>query len=295
LSNSSNIYDFLHAKDDNPSIDKDGNIIPGETGMSWFPGYAIDLETGRRLNIFFGENTFLTEPDLTIQDPNMSNDMIWNPSDEVLDPNDSLNDLHRAVLGGQHFIYVSNTTYDECTNLKDLFTKSSYSPNYEDLVSLNWTIAPILNEGEELLSMADGLIPNDVTISARVNNSFQQTKILEETNDVTECKTDGKNPVYQFNLTENPNYTEDNPSENRSVPWQIITQLNNFIIKEVKEDIYVDVIYANGNLKSTFRLNKGDELQDGSRYLGQENGLYIIRIRSRESGVARSYKVMVVG
>ena len=26
-------------------------------GMGWFPGYAIDVETGQRLNIFFGENS----------------------------------------------------------------------------------------------------------------------------------------------------------------------------------------------------------------------------------------------
>src|SRR5690606_37450996 len=31
--------------------------IPGDTGMSWFPGYAINQETGVRLNIIFGEDS----------------------------------------------------------------------------------------------------------------------------------------------------------------------------------------------------------------------------------------------
>ena len=34
-----------------PDPDGDGE------GMGWFPGYAIDIETGQRLNIFFGESS----------------------------------------------------------------------------------------------------------------------------------------------------------------------------------------------------------------------------------------------
>ena len=29
------------------------------TGMGWFPGYAIDIETGERLNIIFSEDSWL--------------------------------------------------------------------------------------------------------------------------------------------------------------------------------------------------------------------------------------------
>jgi len=57
------------------SVDKNGNFATpgsgddttninnpnfiGETGMGWFPGYAIDVETGERLNIMFGEDSWL--------------------------------------------------------------------------------------------------------------------------------------------------------------------------------------------------------------------------------------------
>lgn len=57
------------------SVDKNGNSNPGgpistnpndpnfidSIGMGWFPGYAINLETGERLNVCFGENSALTK------------------------------------------------------------------------------------------------------------------------------------------------------------------------------------------------------------------------------------------
>ncbi|MBK9593574.1 MAG: hypothetical protein IPO32_19435 [Crocinitomicaceae bacterium] len=53
------------------SVDQNGNAEPG-TGMGWFPGYAIDVETGTRLNMAFGENSWLAGSN--------GSDMIWNPS-----------------------------------------------------------------------------------------------------------------------------------------------------------------------------------------------------------------------
>lgn len=51
-----------------PSVDKNGAAnYPATdnndfaTGMGWFPGYAINVETGERLNIAFGENSALTQ------------------------------------------------------------------------------------------------------------------------------------------------------------------------------------------------------------------------------------------
>ena len=45
-----------------PSIDKYGNpTSDGTMGMGWFPGYAINLETGERLNIIFAEDSYLAE------------------------------------------------------------------------------------------------------------------------------------------------------------------------------------------------------------------------------------------
>lgn len=69
-----------------------------ETGMGWFPGYAINLETGERLNIVFGENSWLAGEN--------GRDMQFNPSPNIYTPSGEL------VFGGMHYVYVfANTTY----------------------------------------------------------------------------------------------------------------------------------------------------------------------------------------
>ena len=44
--------------------------------MGWFPGYAIDIQTGERLNIIFAEDSWLTNEN--------GNDMIWNPTSNIV-------------------------------------------------------------------------------------------------------------------------------------------------------------------------------------------------------------------
>lgn len=74
------------------TIDSAGVLIPAPTGMGWFPGYAINLETGERLNMAFGEDSYLVQENGT--------DMIWNPTSTVyssgFDP----------IFGGKHYIYI---------------------------------------------------------------------------------------------------------------------------------------------------------------------------------------------
>ncbi|NVO20210.1 MAG: hypothetical protein HXX13_10945 [Bacteroidetes bacterium] len=62
-------------------------------GMGWFPGYAINLETGERLNIIFGEDSHL-------KDDNGA-DMLFNPSSRIRN-----NSTREWVFGGKHYIYV---------------------------------------------------------------------------------------------------------------------------------------------------------------------------------------------
>lgn len=88
------------------SVDKDGkfdstlavtdtdpnspNYI-SKKGMGWFPGYAINIETGERLNLAFGEDSYQKE--------NNGQDMIWNPTAFKNFP-------YSYSFGGKHFIYV---------------------------------------------------------------------------------------------------------------------------------------------------------------------------------------------
>ena len=68
------------------------NGTPYYYGLSWFPGYAINLETGERLNIAFGEDSY--------QADNNGDDMMWNPNHVVT------SQTYRYCFGGRHYIYV---------------------------------------------------------------------------------------------------------------------------------------------------------------------------------------------
>jgi len=67
------------------------------TGMGWFPGYAINLETGERMNIMFGENSWLAADN--------GRDMLWNPSSRFY------NDGAQPVFGGMHYVYIMGSNH----------------------------------------------------------------------------------------------------------------------------------------------------------------------------------------
>ena len=202
-----------------PSLDKDGNIISEDsTGMSYFPGYAIDVETGERLNIFFGENTvFRPENDTllsTVTGEQISTggigaDMIWNPSTELFTVPDIFSPLgqqlqaYNSILAGQHFIYVTRQEYDGCEALADLFEFSNtyLSTNRRNGVSfITWTAIPV--PMEPLLSIEEGLIPNDLTVKLRVTNPFNKEIDIPNLKSATNFTTIGELPVYEFSFTD---------------------------------------------------------------------------------------------
>jgi hypothetical protein len=81
------------------SVDKEGNPMAGSMGLGWFPGYAINMETGERLCVAFSEDSYLPGDN--------GRDMIYNPTDRVYNDNGNY-----PVIGGKHFIYVFNTGYN---------------------------------------------------------------------------------------------------------------------------------------------------------------------------------------
>lgn len=77
------------------STDPNAANFVAETGMGWFPGYAINVETGERLNIAFGENSG--------DSINNGRDMIWNPTSIVSTTSAGVTTYKMA---GMHYIYV---------------------------------------------------------------------------------------------------------------------------------------------------------------------------------------------
>jgi hypothetical protein len=114
------------------SVDKEGNKNFATTassnpddpnylsayGMGWFPGYAINIETGERLNIAFGEDSYLNGEN--------GRDMVFNPSDS--DPlagnyNGYIGPFGDYLFAGKHYMYVFESN----------ITEGAYSsfPNYD--------------------------------------------------------------------------------------------------------------------------------------------------------------------
>lgn len=184
-----------------PSVDKNGNPDNTGTGFSWFPGYAIDVETGKRLNIFFGENSVFNESRASFLENGVpvGDDMIFNPSAQIIAP-DAPNDVRlQVVLGGQHFIYVSRQEYDGCADLGTRLRRNVAQPNKNNPISsIAWTSVAIGNRAAPMLSLADGLIPNDLVVKLRVNNRFNRERILKQSNRTPFCDTEPQLPIYEF-------------------------------------------------------------------------------------------------
>ena len=174
-----------------PSNPEAANYV-ADSGMSWFPGYAYNIETGERLNIIFGEDSSLPLEN--------GSDMVWNPTARFLDFNSA-----RPLFGGKHYVYVlgSNkkfnlgsgpsgfslmpTRYDECKYVRCIMDmncdprgngiQSAISPNY--LVrkrmlyaQVMWTSMPYLSNESKLLSIEEGLIPSEAKIRIRVKRPY---------------------------------------------------------------------------------------------------------------------------
>lgn len=145
--------------------DSAGTLRPTPTGMGWFPGYAVDLETGERLNMAFGEDSYLINENGT--------DMKWNPTSNVFSAG------FDPIFGGKHYVYVfghnGNTLYNGVTSpdpylpgqIKDIprydngYTMYRMYKAFEASGNIGykreiyndamWVTIPLLNPGHSLL------------------------------------------------------------------------------------------------------------------------------------------------
>lgn len=186
-----------------PSVDKNGSAnFPStnnndyDSSMSWFPGYAINIETGERLNIMFAENSSDTA--------NRGHDMMWNPTKNITNTLGT-----KAIHGGMHYVYVfghnsdgnfTNTTtgevlpsdirrYDAGKSIFQLLRGFSSWPRdinniaisgeksakwsllaevYKDLM---WVNMPLSANGIDIKKPSD--IPCDVKVRIRVNKPYR--------------------------------------------------------------------------------------------------------------------------
>lgn len=204
---------------DNP---EDPNYISSD-GMGWFPGYVIDVESGARLNVIYGEDSFY--PELN------GRDMMFNPAavkentalgmspqqyDPVLfDPIDGT-----ALFAGKHFLYVLPLTNDTTINNKITMGNVAYDAGRRAYTALHeiskqpasqqkvyiarfwafpgWVGMPVAVEGKPWLQEG-----NPVKVSIRLATPYKEGYALRDLEVENPDLTDtidhkGLLPYYEF-------------------------------------------------------------------------------------------------
>lgn len=153
------------ASGNNPIYDEEST----GAGMSWFPGYAIDQGTGKRLNIVFGEDSYLSSDN--------GNDMLWNPTANEFSKYD-----FSILFGGKHVIYVLGSKYDSCKAFVSILKGSPTVANISKAYSMvQWLGMPLISENQKLLPPGRGLIPTTTTLRFRVNRPYAPYAAVDTT------------------------------------------------------------------------------------------------------------------
>jgi hypothetical protein len=124
--------------------------------------------------------------------------MIWNPSSQlILTSNGQFTPLE-TYCGGQQYVYVMRTKYDEGAALRKDIDKTGVI-KARALAKITWTCIPLLVDDPtiSLLSLNDGLIPNDVILKLRVDNPYQRAEGNGQFNKYPtyKVKFDGVSPI----------------------------------------------------------------------------------------------------
>jgi len=157
------------------------NYISGR-GMSWFPGYAINTETGERLNMAFGEDSYFVK--------DKGRDMVFNPSSSITE-----GPARDFRGGGKHFVYVfRNNDVEEDRNAFPLeynnpgtrmpaydageFIVEKLRQNTQNSVrdvyrAASWCMFPLANLLVPWTTMAEGLVPTTLKMHIRVAKEYE--------------------------------------------------------------------------------------------------------------------------
>ena len=195
------------------SVDKDGNPAPvgatastdpndpayiSATGMGWFPGYAVDIESGERLNMAFGEDSWYGADN--------GADMLWNPTSTVTTGTFNAENL---VWGGKHYVYVFRKSligvepltilpqyrfpsYDAAQKLMTSFRSNNSLLKNAAWGSCSWVMIPMLKEGAELLA-------TDATVTVQVTRPLDSYYTPLAGLDPNSGIRNESRPVYKFN------------------------------------------------------------------------------------------------
>jgi len=280
------------------SVNKDGNPDgTGGTGMGWFPGYAVDLESGARLYMAFGENSFLGGEN--------GADMIWNPTDRLVDG------VGNPLMGGMHPIYVFSYHQKTINSFSQGFDFPAYDKNVAEVASgnfcyqkmleveanssaskrefygsLSWIAYPMLQTSQDLLS-------SDVTIRLRINKEYKNfvgsgenggkpmySWSMDDISTVTASRDQLAEALKMINIVPNPYYAFSEYERSRLDTRVKITNL--------PEKCTVRIYSVNGKLVRTFKKDSPVTSIDWDLNNWQNipvaGGVYLIHVEVPEVG-----------
>ncbi len=271
-------------------------------GKTIFPGYAINLETGERLNIIVTEDSYLREEN--------GRDMKWNPTSDV-----SWKGSYPR-LGGRHYIYIMGShegvaaTYHPKMNTYDagnqywteLVNANSQAQKDAALTAIfqncDWVIPSYTVAGHEMVEGADGipLPPTDFRMKLRVEKPYQYNERIPDVNDgnpkykfSTEdiyneiSEENGKDAMELINVVPNPYYAFAGAPGYESSPLD-----NQIKFTNLPEKCDISIYTLDGQLVR--RIKKDDELTEAKWNLKNSaavpiaSGLYIIHVDAGELG-----------
>jgi hypothetical protein len=274
-----------------PSVGKNGLEDGSGEGMGWFPGYAVDLETGARLYMAFGENSFLGGEN--------GADMIWNPTDRLV------SNVGTPVMGGMHPVYIFSKDQKMLNGYSSGYNFPEYKPwqaandathqlrlKWEEVQtnsttakrelygSMSWICYPLLKEGHDLLEA-------DATIKLRINKEYKDYVAtgenggmpmyswkMDDISTITSSTDQLKSALDIINIVPNPYYAFSQYERNRID--------NRVKITNLPEICTVDIYTVNGKLVRQFKKDSPvtslDWTLTNDANIPVASGIYLIHV-----------------
>ncbi len=268
-------------------------------GLSWFPGYAIDVNTGRRLNIFFGESSW---------------DRLNNGGDMTFNPTSSFGPGGTNV-GGRHFVYVTDQTYDQCATPYATLSNGTLAGAQSSQLFLNvndpntdmretykhvaWVGCPMLYPGFTFKDPKQ--IPTNATIKLRTNQPYR-SRVNTSDIPVFTFSTDALAASYDVNAVAVKSLLEDvrvvpNPyyafSKYERSQLQTIVKITN-----LPQACKIKIFNLSGTLVRTYTKDSDEPSQNwdlkNANGTPVASGVYIIHIDAGDLGetIVKFFAVM---
>lgn len=294
-----------------PQIASRADLVGLSLGMGWFPGYAVNTDNGERLNIMFGENSFLVGDN--------GRDMLWNPSSRLMNP---AGFGSRPIWGGEHYIYVLRNDaertgnenlvplYDGGQMAYQSFKASSALPRRNVYQSITWIMAPMLGgEVTSWLPVEQGLVPGNAAIEIGVSRPFERYAAAVEAlgpasvpfvnpNTNQEFSINQWWPVYRFNTFGRETVKNDRPTAENALdmidivpnPYYAYSAYetsrvdNRVRIVNLPPEVKIQIFTINGTLVRI--LEKDNNLTwidwnlQNEQFIPVAGGMYLVHVQS---------------